>query len=129
MISGVVKSLVEDLDAIIPEELGDPFLSSHNYRAYPLNADYFKPIEVVESGRKLAFVDGGNQELVGAPNFSIQLNRVCFSMFSGRQRIQPRSLPQRIEFLSLTFARFKDEQILPAGSSPLTARNLCQRLC
>jgi len=112
VIGDAVKRLVEDLDTNMPEEeLGDPFLSSHSYRVYPLNVDYFKPIEVVESGRRLAFVDGGNQELVSAPNFSVQLNRVCFSTFLGRQRIQPQSVPQRIEFLSLTFAKFRDEQI------------------
>jgi len=112
MIGDAVKSLVENLDANMPEEeLGDPFISSHGYVTYPLNANYFKPIKVVESDKKLAFVDGGNQELVGAPNFSVQLNRIHFSMFLGRQRVNPRSIPQGIEFLSLTHATFRDEQI------------------
>jgi hypothetical protein len=112
MIGEAVRSLVEHLDINMPEEeLGDPFLSSHNYRAYPLDVGHFKSIEPVDSSRRLAFVDGGNQELVGAPNFSIQLNRVCFNIFSGRQRAQPQFVPERIEFLSLTFAKFRNEQI------------------
>jgi hypothetical protein len=112
MISEVIEQIIRNLDSSVREdELGDPFLSSHNYRAYPLNVQYFHNIKTVESNRKLAFIDGGNQELIAAPNFSVQLNRVYFNIFSGRRRIQPESLPQRIEFFSVTLARFKDQQI------------------
>jgi hypothetical protein len=49
--------------------------------------------------------------LIGAPNFSIQLNRVYFNIFEKRKIIQPVTLSNRIEFFSVTFAKFKDEQI------------------
>lgn len=49
--------------------------------------------------------------MVGAPNFSIQLNRVYFNLFDKRKIVQPSALPNRIEFFSLTYARFKDEHI------------------
>lgn len=112
MLGDVVKKLVEDLNGRIDEdELGDPFLSSHNYKAYPLSVKYFKPINAVDSHKKFAFVDGGNQVLVEAPNFSIQLNRIYFNMFVGRGRILPSSLPQRIEFFSVTSASFRSDQI------------------
>jgi hypothetical protein len=73
--------------------------------------DNFNPITSVESNRKIAFVDGGNQPLVNAPNFSIQLNRVYFNLFSGRRAVQPSALPQRVEFFSATIAKFRKEQI------------------
>ena len=112
MSSEIARKLVESLDALIKEdELGDPFLSSHNYRAYPLSVNRFNPIKIIESDRKLAFVDGGNQELIAAPNFSVQLNRVYFCLFAGRRRMQPSSLTQRIEFFSLTSAKFRNDQI------------------
>lgn len=112
MIGDVVRKLIQDLDTHVHEDkLGDPFLSSHNYKAYPLSVEYFHPIEAVESGRKLAFIDGGNRELVGAGNFSVQLNRACFNIFAGKKRIQPKSLPQKVEFFSVTFAKFRDDQI------------------
>jgi len=112
MIGEVIKHLIRNLDSNIREdEIGDPFLSSHNYNVYPLNIQYFNSIKIIESNKKFAFIDGGNQELIGAPNFSVQLNRVYFNIFSGKRRIQPESLPQKIEFFSVTIAKFRDKQI------------------
>jgi len=112
MISEVVKKVVKDLDGMMGEsELGEPFLSSHNYRTHPFNVEHFKPISFVKSDRKIAFVDGGNRELLAAPNFSVQLNRVYFNIFEGRRRIQNSSMPQAVEFFSVTFAVFKNNQI------------------
>ena len=112
MIGEVVRKLAQNLDELIDERgLGDPFLSSHNYTAKPLGIENFNPIKSVESNRKIAFIDGGNQPLVEAPNFSIQLNRVYFNLFSGRRAVQPSSLPQRVEFFSATVAKFRKEQI------------------
>lgn len=112
MLSEVIKKLIETLDSQTAEdELGDPFLSSHNYRVYPLNVDYFKPIEGIETDRKLAFLDGGNQELIGAPDFSVQLNRIYFNIFMGTRRIYPKILPQKIEFFSMTYAKPKESQL------------------
>jgi len=112
MIGKVVRKLIEDLNGTVDEEdLGQPFLSSHNYRTHAFDKNFFKPIRVVKSDRKLAFIDGGNSELVGAPNFSIQLNRVYFNVFQGRQRIPDAHIPQRMEFFSATFATFRDDQI------------------
>ncbi|MDG6970432.1 MAG: hypothetical protein JRN54_04905, partial [Nitrososphaerota archaeon] len=108
----VAKRLAADLDKRVDErKLGDPFLSSHNYRTFPLAVDHFKPLKESDSDRRIAFVDGGNQPLLEAPNFSVQLNRVYFNFFRGRTRVIPLSLPQRIEFFSLTSADFRGEQI------------------
>lgn len=108
----MAKRLAADLDKRIDERsLGDPFLSSHNYRTFPLAVDHFKPLKELESERRVAFVDGGNQTLLEAPNFSVQLNRIYFNFFRGRKRVLPLSLSQRIEFFSLTTADFRGEQI------------------
>jgi hypothetical protein len=112
VLNEVVKKLVQDLNRQIPEDdLGDPFLSTSSYRTYPLDPAKFSLIRNVKSTRRFAFLDGGNLELIGAPNFSIQLNRVYYGLFSGKRRIQPKILPQRIEFFSLTMARFRDDNI------------------
>ena len=108
----VVKKVIKNLDEKIGEsELGEPFLSSHNYKTHPFNAEYFKPIRLVSSNRELAFVDGGNQELLRAPNFSVQLNRIHFTIFEGKKRIQNSCIPQTIEFFSATNAVFKYNEI------------------
>lgn len=112
MIGDVVNKLVRELDGLVSEEnLGQPFFSTHNYRPYSFDRSYFKPITPVDSKKKLAFIDGGNRELVGAPNFSIQLNRIYFNIFQGRQRVHKTRIPQRIEFFTVTFTVFKTDEI------------------
>jgi hypothetical protein len=112
LIGEVVKIVAQHLDhQVVEQELGDPFLSSHNYRPYPLNGSYFTPIRRVETNRRLAFIDGGNQELIGAPNFSVQLNRAYFNIFTRTKMTQPKSLLNKIEFLSITHADFRKDQI------------------
>ncbi len=104
--------MIENLDRQIEDrDLGNPFFGSENYVTYPFSPDNFKEIYRGTTDRTLAFVDGGNQEILGAPNFSIQVNRVCFNMFNGSERILPRDLPRRIEFLSATYSKFRDEEI------------------
>jgi len=112
LIGEVVKNVAEYLDRrLVERELGDPFLGSRNYRRYPLNPGHFTRIRRVESGRRLAFLDGGNQELMGAPNFSVQLNRAYFNIFASGKMTQPKSMPSKIEFISVTHAEFGEEGI------------------
>lgn len=59
----------------------------------------------------MAFIDGGNQEILHAPNFSLQVNRVYFNLFQGKRRIPIKSdIPPRIEFLSLTTSNFNQKE-------------------
>ena len=112
MIGEVVRELVRELDLeIVEQDLGNPCLSSNSYRPHALSGLNFKEIKKTDCERRLAFIDGGNQELVGAPNFSIQLNRVYFNIFEKRKIVQPTTLANRIEFFSFTVAKFKHEQI------------------
>lgn len=112
MIGEAVKKLIWNLNEIVSEEdIGEPFLSRQGYRAYPFDTNYFKPINMVDSKRKLAFIDGGNCELIGAPNFSIQLNRIYFNIFQGKRRMPKTEIPEKIEFFSATSAKFRKNQI------------------
>ena len=71
----VAKSLVEELDRKIRgHDPGEPFFTGDGYTPHPFRREYFRPIRPVESDRRVAFLDGGNVEVLGAPNFSIQLN-------------------------------------------------------
>ena len=104
------RKLVEDLDANIKEdELGNPHFGDPSVHPFPLTKEGFRLIRQVKSGRKLAFVDGGNQEILGAPNFSVQLNRIYAGVWNGKDRVII-DLP-RIEFFSATFSVFKNDEI------------------
>lgn len=89
--------------------IGEPHLKQSGVTILPLVKEGFHVIGNTNSGRKLAFVDGGNQEIIGAPNFSVQLNRVYSMAWKGKIRDRW-SLP-RVEYFSSTFSCFKNDEI------------------
>ncbi len=104
------RKLVENLDTnILDQDPGEPHFKDPNVKPFPLDKKGFRLIKEVKSGRKLVFVDGGNQQIIGAPNFSIQLNRVHTCVWDGKEKINL-SLP-RIEFFSATYSTFKNDEI------------------
>lgn len=111
--STVAGKVAQELDNRLDEvELGDPQLSSHNYDPVPLDSANFHPFKLSDPSRKVAFIDGGNQPLIQAPNFSVQFNRLYFNIFRGDKRLNPdQSVPQKIEFVSATFAQSQDHEI------------------
>jgi hypothetical protein len=107
-----LKEILKKLDAEVREhELGTPFFGHNQYIPHPLNGKNFKPVQRIESKRRLAFIDGGNQEIIGAPNFSIQINRIFFCVFDSDRRVIPDYIPDRIEFFSATYAVFRKGQV------------------
>lgn len=109
----VADRVAQELDSRVSEiDLGNPHLISHGYDPVPLDSTNFHPIKPAECRRRIAFVDGGNQPLMQAPNFSIQFNRIYFSIFQANKRLTyDQALPQKIEFVSATFATFRDDEI------------------
>ncbi len=108
MFGEAVRRLAEDLDGKVSDaELGEPFLSAP-YEVHSFDKSNFRHFDGIDSDRKLAFVDGGNDALVEAPNFTIQLLRAGLSIFDGKQRVMPNNTPRRIEFLCLITTALKD---------------------
>ena len=90
--SQVANELIKRLDTHLNDErIGNPFFPERGVRPFPLTTDGFKVIQRVDSDKKTAFIDGGNQEVLGAPNFSVQLNRVYFGIWSGNKRYPHRA--------------------------------------
>jgi hypothetical protein len=109
MSAEISRRIAEFLDSSVAEgELGQPYFGNPDYETLPFLPSNFVPIRDVEPSMCTAFVDGGNQEIMGAPNFSAQINRVCFNIFKGRERILPKSLPRKVEFYSATTADYRD---------------------
>jgi hypothetical protein len=104
----ISRRIAEFLDSGIEEEgVGQPYFGNPDYELLPFPPASFVPIRDVEPSIRTAFVDGGNQEILGAPNFSAQINRVYFNIFKGRDRILPKFLSRRIEFYSVTMSDFR----------------------
>jgi hypothetical protein len=97
-------------DRVAEQEIGEPYFGE-KYQRLPYGPDRFLPIGNGSGDVRAAYVDGGNLEVLGAPNFSVQINRVYFNMFKGKERILPSSLPSRVEFYSATISDFRDDEI------------------
>lgn len=83
--------------------MGNPFFSEQGYQTYPFEKENFHRISHIKSDRKICSIDGGNQELYPAPEYSIQLNRLYFNIFKNKRPFPLKSdIPRKIEFLSLT---------------------------
>lgn len=107
------RRLVADLDhKIRDEQIGQPLFNDPNVEPFALNKDGFRLIRKVKSSKKVAYIDGGNQEIVGAPNFSVQVNRTYFGMWSGTEREFEKVLPRRIEFFTSTYSRSSGKHIV-----------------
>ncbi|PKL73725.1 MAG: hypothetical protein CVV29_02030 [Methanobacteriales archaeon HGW-Methanobacteriales-2] len=108
-----IKELVGILREDIKErELGDPISNNSNDIAYPLDKSNFHGLKPPKVQRKMAFIDGGNQRILGTAEYSIQVNRVYFNMFDENNRVFPRSdMPTRIEFFSLTSKKTKGSKL------------------
>jgi len=106
MVYDVITSLIDDLSKTL-EQQGDgtEVLIGAKFENVELTKENFQEIKSGNKIRKIAFVDGGNVELLGAPNYSIQLNRTYFSIFKGRERFKAKTLHPRIEFFSYTVSK------------------------
>jgi len=113
------------LDVNIDEmDLGEPMFSDPRYEAKPFDRSNFRPFEpfepAAEGGPKeparVAFVDGGNLEILRAPNFSVSLVRVYYNIFDlNNERMSPRTVPPRMEFFVTAFARMVDRKMYYSG--------------
>ncbi len=78
------------------------FFSDPRYEAVDFSKEHFRQIKSISettagaksgikpagSGRKIVFVDGGNSEVIGAPDFSLQLIRIYYSIWQNSRRIK-----------------------------------------
>ncbi len=99
-----MEKILESIDEkVISLPSGNPRFSDSRYEFVSFSEKNLHPLEIpVESDKKIAFVDGGNHELISAPTFSIHLVRVYFNIFQGKEKIAPKKVPPRIEFYAAT---------------------------
>lgn len=96
-----IKSLIEELQEHLTEKDHiDVIFSDGKSKVFPIIPENFIEIRDIQNPKKIAYVDGGDGILEESPNYMIVINRVYFSIFSGRKRIHPANLKSRIEFFS-----------------------------
>ena len=108
IIPGARKLIDRLIPEVIDRDIGDPHIQGEDIEVFSSKKENFRLINKMESPRDIGFVDGGNLELIGAPNFSIQLNRVYSAKWHNDKRISSK----RLEFFSATYSTsLMDNQI------------------
>ena len=87
----IINKIIDSLN-ITKEKQDDlmPYFSDKRYKPYTLDKNNFHGIKDVKTNKKIAFVDGGNTEIVKSANYSIQLVRVYYVVYSANKRIKSR---------------------------------------
>jgi len=89
-------------------EMHDKFVkfSDNHYKSHGLDKRGFKTIQKSNSKNKIAFIDGGNAEIIKSSNFSLNLIKIYYSIYEGKKRVKS----GKKEFYSFTSAQdLKDE--------------------
>ena len=98
-------------EGVMTAEPGNPRFSDERYKPYPLSDKNVKEINQVSSGRKIAFIDGGNINLISSPSFSVHLVRIYFNIFENNCRVNPIKIPSRIDFYTLAQSKIEKNEI------------------
>ncbi len=64
-----------------------PKFSEEGYQPHKIDIKNFQDIRKSISNKKIAFVDGGNAEIIGSANFSLNLIRVCYVIYQNNKKI------------------------------------------
>ena len=86
MYEELIKKMLEAIDENIVTA-SYPKFSGDGYRAYRIDAKNFHEIIKKDLNKKIAFVDGGNAEIIGSANLSLNLIRVCYVIYENNKKI------------------------------------------
>ena len=107
MYEEVINKILESIDEkrIFTESY--PKFSGEGYRAHKIDAKNFHEINLSMSNKKIAFIDGGNSEIIASGNFSLSLIRVCYVIFQNNKKIGTK----KFEIFAFVRAENKDNEI------------------
>lgn len=86
MDSKIINRIIENLDNENPGK--KVFFSDSRYASIDFSKSNFGAIKKPSSARKIAFIDGGNAEIIGGANFSLQLVRLYYSIWQNNKKIK-----------------------------------------
>lgn len=108
MHSEIIGRIVEKLDTNILENKGDfVVFKNDKYKSVKFDMANFRQINSVAGSKKVAFIDGGNSELIKSNNFSLQFIRIAYVIYQNNKRISQ----TKKEFYVLAFAKEENNNI------------------
>lgn len=81
-------AIKELLDEVEISGVETPYFGKKGYIPFKISKENFLKIDKIESSKKICFVDGGNQEIIGAHNFSFQLIRAYYCIFQDNKKVE-----------------------------------------
>ena len=93
MYEDIVKRIIRLLDEDTMSA-SYPKFSGRGYRAHKIDARNFHDIKERADGKKIAFVDGGNAEILGSGNFSLSLIRSSCIICKDNKRVMVKKLEE-----------------------------------
>lgn len=98
------STIISHIAAVLREQISSSpdnaaWFSDHHYAAIPFSANNFHRISPEEKmpemdSVKIAFIDGGNLEILAAPNFSLQFIRVYVTIYKNNRHYDSRLYEQ-----------------------------------
>lgn len=85
-----MKKLVAEVKKILPkEESGEeyPVLKKKGFKPVMVSKENFHEIKEPKGKKKICFIDGGNAELLGSNNFSIQIIRIGAVCYQNNKKL------------------------------------------
>jgi len=107
-----IHRVVEALERSVTNvPMGQPSFGDERYTAFDLDSGHFSPLPKNTNKGKIAFIDGGNAELLSAPNFAIGFTRLYFGLFRDDQRLESNNLPSKIDFYTVCYTTIASNHI------------------
>ncbi len=108
MTKRIINDIILELKKRLKDKGSYARLEYTNYRPIKIDKKNFSEIKSVETKNKIYFIDGGNIEILGSVNFSLQLIRLCCVAYRNNQRIKLK----REEFFLLVTSKQKEDRII-----------------
>jgi len=109
-----LKACVNFIEAVKKDYIkGDtPFTLGPDDRPFEITDERIFKLPKCDNPCKIGFVDGGNAPILNSADFCISLGRVAGTIFRASSWIQPVSVPELIEFYTVTILNPKEDKSL-----------------
>ena len=111
MEDNIIDKVIENLSDSLERKEKFIKLPYENYKGIEISSKNFHEIKCLDRNKidknKIAFIDGGNAEILKASNFSLQFVRIYYTIYEDNKRVKNK----KYEFYLLVNSFEKDEKI------------------
>lgn len=108
MNSEIFEKIISSLNSATENKGSCCSFADKAYKPIKVSKENFKEIKAVDNKNKIAFIDGGNAEILSASNFSLQLIRLYYTIYKENKRIKA----EKFEFYLLVNSLNKEDKII-----------------